>query len=88
MEKSRGSRTKRQGAGKTNVNRSWGYSGVMSYCYCIERQCWYGCICGRRKNYTPHNWFFLTLFFPMALFAVVGLPVKEKQKQNEGKNDK
>lgn len=31
------------------------------------------------KNYQPVAWFFLTLFFPMALFAVLGLPVKEKQ---------
>ena len=31
------------------------------------------------KNYQPVAWFFLTLFFPMALFAVIGLPVKEKK---------
>ena len=33
-----------------------------------------------QKGYAPYNWFFLTLFFPMALFAVLGLPVREVQK--------
>ncbi|MXZ04497.1 MAG: hypothetical protein F4Y90_03080 [Rhodothermaceae bacterium] len=52
---------------------------------------WYGIIAvfvnagmaafvAQEKNYPPVIWFFLTLFFPMALFAVLGLPVKETLK--------